>query len=66
MATPQTLLNMLQFALIPSRAVGKTGLTGKYDFTLEYSQARLPGAMVRAETAEIQNPTAGDRDRLHG
>jgi uncharacterized protein (TIGR03435 family) len=45
MSTPQTLLDMLQFALRPSRTVDKTGLTGKYDFALRYSQAGLPGPM---------------------
>jgi uncharacterized protein (TIGR03435 family) len=58
MATPQTLLDMLQFALMPSRAVDKTGLTGKYDFTLEYSQAGLPGPMGRGLAA----PPPGDAD----
>jgi len=51
MATPQLLLSMLQFALMPSRTVDKTGLTGKYDFNLRYSQVGLPGPVGRALTA---------------
>jgi uncharacterized protein (TIGR03435 family) len=51
MSTPQTLLSMLQFALMPSRTVDKTGLTGKYDFTLRYSQAGLPGPMGKRLSA---------------
>ncbi len=51
MSTPQSLLNMLQFALMPSRTVDKTGLTGKYDFKLAYSQAGLPGPMGRSLSA---------------
>jgi len=47
MSTPQSLLSMLQFNLGPSRTVDKTGLTGKYDFTLEFSAAGLPGPMGR-------------------
>jgi uncharacterized protein (TIGR03435 family) len=47
MSTPQTLLGMLQFSLGPSRSEDKTGLTGKYDFTLEFSQAGLPGPTGR-------------------
>ena len=43
MATPQMLLGMLQFQLGSSRSVDKTGLAGKYDFTLEFSTAGLPG-----------------------
>lgn len=43
MSTPQSLLSTLQFMLGNSRTTDKTGLTGKYDFTLEYSQAGLPG-----------------------
>jgi uncharacterized protein (TIGR03435 family) len=51
MATPQALLSMLSFALMPSRTVDKTGLTGKYDFTLRYSQVGLPGPMGRRLSA---------------
>jgi uncharacterized protein (TIGR03435 family) len=47
MSTPQTLLGMLSFSLGPSRSEDKTGLTGKYDFTLEFSQAGLPGPVGR-------------------
>jgi uncharacterized protein (TIGR03435 family) len=47
METPQQLLSALQFALSPSRTVDKTGLTGTYDFTLEFSSAGLPGPMGR-------------------
>jgi uncharacterized protein (TIGR03435 family) len=43
MASPQMLLNMIQFSLGPSRTTDKTGLTGKYDFHLEFSQAGPPG-----------------------
>jgi uncharacterized protein (TIGR03435 family) len=43
MSTPQALLSFLQFNLGNSRSVDQTGLTGKYDFTLEFSQAGLPG-----------------------
>jgi uncharacterized protein (TIGR03435 family) len=51
MSTPQSLLNMIQFSLMPSRTVDKTGLTGKYDFKLEYSQVGLPGRMGRPLSA---------------
>lgn len=44
MATPQTLLNMLQFSL-GGPSVDKTGLTDKYDFKLEFSRAGLPGPL---------------------
>ena len=47
MATPQQLANMLQAHLRPSRVVDKTGLTGSYDFYLEFSTAGLPGPMGR-------------------
>jgi len=45
MSTPQGLLDMLGFDLGNARTVDKTGLTGKYDFTLVYSQSGLPGLM---------------------
>jgi uncharacterized protein (TIGR03435 family) len=47
MSTPQGLLGMLGFDLGNARTVDKTGLTGKYDFTLEYSQSGLPGLTGR-------------------
>ncbi|HEY4360595.1 MAG TPA: TIGR03435 family protein [Bryobacteraceae bacterium] len=40
MSTPQSLLNLLQFTL-GGRSMDKTGLTGKYDFTLEFAQSGL-------------------------
>ncbi len=46
MATPQTLLGMLRIALGSSRSEDKTGLTGKYDFKLEFSPAGLPGPLA--------------------
>ena len=46
MSTAQSLLNMLQFQL-GGRSIDKTGLTSQYDFTLEFSQAGLPGIMGR-------------------
>jgi len=57
MATPQMLLNMIQFELRPSRTVDKTGLTGKYDFTLAYSNMGLTGPMGRSLSA-----TPGEAD----
>ena len=51
METPQQLLSLLQFQLSPSRTVDKTGLTGPYDFTLEFSNAGLPGPMGRGVAA---------------
>jgi uncharacterized protein (TIGR03435 family) len=51
METPRQLLNLLQFQLSPSRTVDKTGLTGPYDFTLEFSNAGLPGPMGRGLAA---------------
>jgi len=47
MSTPQTLLGMLSFSLGSARTADKTGLSGKYDFTLEFSSAGLPGPMGR-------------------
>jgi uncharacterized protein (TIGR03435 family) len=55
MSTPQTLLGMLQFAL-GGRSVDKTGLTGKYDFRLEYSTAGLPGPLGGRLTAAAPGP----------
>lgn len=46
MATPQMLLNMLQFDL-GGRTEDRTGLTGKYDFHLKYSAVGLPGPFGR-------------------
>jgi uncharacterized protein (TIGR03435 family) len=43
METPQQLSDQLEFRLKGSRIVDKTGLTGPYDFTLEFSNAGLPG-----------------------
>ena len=58
MATPEMLLSGLQFHLRPSRTVDKTGLTGKYDFTLEFSTAGLSGPMGRG----VAVPTAGEAE----
>jgi uncharacterized protein (TIGR03435 family) len=58
MATPQQLSSLLQFQLSPSRIVDKTGLTGPYDFNLEFSNAGLPGPMGRGITA----PAPGETD----
>ena len=52
MATPEMLLSSLQFQLRPSRTVDKTGLTGKYDFTLEFASVGLPG-MGRGEADQL-------------
>lgn len=52
MSTPETLLSMLQFALRPSRTEDKTGLTAKYDFTLEYASAGMAGLPDPAGEAE--------------
>lgn len=41
MATPQMLLSFLQFSRDGKRAVDQTGLTGKYDFTLEFAQSGM-------------------------
>jgi len=51
MSTMQMLLSSIQFDLRPSRTIDKTGLTGKYDFTLEYANAGLPGAPGRGLAA---------------
>jgi uncharacterized protein (TIGR03435 family) len=56
MATPEMLLSGLQFYLRPSRTVDKTGLTGKYDFALEFSTAGLSGPLGRG----VAVPTAGE------
>jgi uncharacterized protein (TIGR03435 family) len=54
METPSRLASLLQFQLRPSRIVDKTGLTGTYDFNLEFSTAGLtgPGRGLAARTAE--------------
>jgi uncharacterized protein (TIGR03435 family) len=44
-------LNLLQFQLSPCRTVEKTGLTGPYDFTLEFSNAGPLGPMGRGLAA---------------
>lgn len=46
MATPRMLLDMLQFDL-GGRTEDRTGLTGKYDFHIEYSPVGLPGPLGR-------------------
>jgi uncharacterized protein (TIGR03435 family) len=46
MYTMQDFLGMLRGSLGSSRLADKTGLTGKYDFTLEFSRAGLPGPML--------------------
>lgn len=56
METLQRLVNTLQFLLSPSRALDKTGLTGTYDFNLEFSSAGLPGSMGRS----FGNTTPGE------
>ena len=45
MTTPQQLSDFLQFVLRGSRIADKTGLTGPYDFHLEFSTAGLPFPM---------------------
>ena len=42
MSAPQSLLDLLQVTL-GGRAMDKTGLTGAYDFTLEFAQSGLAG-----------------------
>jgi uncharacterized protein (TIGR03435 family) len=59
MATSQQLANILQSQLMPSRIVDKTGLTGAYDFNLEFSRAGLPGVMGRSLTV----PSLGESDQ---
>lgn len=59
METLRQLLNLLQFQLAPSRTVDKTGLTGPYDFHLEFSNAGLPGPMGRGLAA----PSPGEADQ---
>ncbi len=44
---PQSLLGMLQFPARRDAPIDKTGLTGQYDFTLEFAQTGLPGIMGR-------------------
>jgi len=43
MSTPATLLGILGLSLGSSRTVDHTGLGGKYDFQIEFSQLGLPG-----------------------
>jgi uncharacterized protein (TIGR03435 family) len=59
METPQQLSTLLQFTLRGSRIVDKTGLTGPYDFTLEFSNEGLPGPMGRGLVA----PPPGEADQ---
>jgi uncharacterized protein (TIGR03435 family) len=59
METPQQLSSLLQFQLRGSRVVDKTGLTGQYDFHLEFSNVGLPGPMGIALAA----PLPGEADQ---
>jgi uncharacterized protein (TIGR03435 family) len=59
METPQQLSTLLLFTLWGSRIVDKTGLTGPYDFTLEFSNEGLPGPMGRGLVA----PPPGEADQ---
>src|SRR5262249_44718473 len=54
METTQQLLNTVQFQLSPCRTLDKTSLMGHYDFTLEFSNAGLPGPMGRGFGAPAQ------------
>jgi len=56
METPEQLAAVLQVQLRPSRVVDKTGLTGKYDFKLEFSRTGLLGPGRRP----IVPPSAGE------
>lgn len=47
MTTPKSILNMLAFYLGPCRTEDKTGLTGHYDFQLEFSAVGLAGPLGR-------------------
>lgn len=64
MATPQLLLNMLTIALASNRSVDKTGLTGKYDFKLEFSPVGLPGPIGGRPNPTVpgQAPAAAAND----
>jgi len=55
MITLQELSDYLQFVLKGSRVVDKTGLTGAYDFHLEFSEAGLPGPMGMGVSATSLN-----------
>lgn len=57
MSAPQNLLNGLQLSL-GGRAIDKTGLTGKYDFTLEFAQAGLPGPRGNSAADSASIPAA--------
>jgi uncharacterized protein (TIGR03435 family) len=58
MSTPATLLGMLGFSLGGARTVDHTGLTGKYDFQIVFSQLGLPGIGGRGGLAvdDITDP----------
>lgn len=57
MSTPKALLGMLAFNLGPSRTEDKTGLTGQYDFKIEFSAAGLPGPTGRGIAPPPDAPT---------
>ncbi len=59
MSTMQMLLQSVEFSLGPSRSEDKTGLTGKYDFNLMYSEAGLPGPGGRAPRGAPDDSDAG-------
>jgi len=58
MSTPATLLGFLGLSLGSARTVDQTGLTGKYDFQIEFSQLGLPGIGGRGGLAvdDISDP----------
>jgi uncharacterized protein (TIGR03435 family) len=58
METPEQLARLLQFQLGPSRVADKTGLTGQYDFNLEFSNAGLPGPLGRGLAAPAPGEAA--------
>jgi uncharacterized protein (TIGR03435 family) len=60
MSTPKALLSMLGLSLGPSRTEDKTGLTGQYDFHLEFSPAGLPGLGGRGVPADAESDPAPD------
>lgn len=45
MSTPQTMLRMFSIVLGSNRSEDRTGLTGSYDFKLEFSATGLPGPL---------------------